>query len=147
MSTEESKSASYLLFALTMSGTKRWGTQQNGQDRLIYGVKPEDWKDIYKAMLNNEEYDDNEFELNFEEEAEVLTAAYENTYLIVTKRITLEELLTDHLDSGDFLFLPFDPGVPYTLDLIIDDVIEHFENCEEYEKCAELVKLKEQDDT
>jgi hypothetical protein len=98
-------------------------------------------------MLNNENHeDDEEFELNFEEEAEVLTAAYENTYLIVTKRITLEELLTDHLDSGDFLFLPFDPGVPYTLNLIIDDVIEHFENCEEYEKCAELVKLKEEDD-
>jgi len=34
--------------------------------------------------------------------------------------------------------------VPYTIDLIIDDVIEHFEECEEYEKCAELVKLKEQ---
>lgn len=98
-------------------------------------------------MSNNEEYNedyDDDLELSFSEEAEVLTAAYENTYLIITNRVSLEELLTDHLDSGEFLFLPFDPGVPHTIDLIIDDVIEHFEDCEEYEKCAELVKLKEQ---
>jgi len=35
-------------------------------------------------MLNNDEDDD--FELTFEEEVEVLTAAYENTYLIIQIR-------------------------------------------------------------
>lgn len=97
-------------------------------------------------MLNNyeDDFDDDFEELNFEEEAEILSSAYENTYLIVTKRVTIEEVLAAALQTGDFVFLPFDPSNPDTIELIIDDTIAHFEDCEEYEKCAELVAAKNQ---
>jgi hypothetical protein len=96
-------------------------------------------------MLNNYDDSDEDFEeLNFEEEAEILNAAYENTYLIVTKQVTIEEMLRESLETGDFLFLPFDPSNPDTIELILDDVIAYFEDCEEYEKCAELVAAKKE---
>ena len=102
-------------------------------------------KDTYNAMSLNEDYDNEDFEdLNFEEEAEILNEAYENTYLIVTKRKPIEEILAESLQTGQFVFLPFDPSNPDTIELIIDDAIAHFEDCEEYEKCAELVAAKKE---
>lgn len=109
----------------------------------MYGIKYEDSKDIFNAMLENYDNDGDEFEeLNFEEEAEILSTAYENTYLLVTKKVTIEEIMQEALESGDFVFLPFDPSNLDTIELILDDVIDHFEACEEYEKCAELVAAK-----
>lgn len=94
-------------------------------------------------MSLNEDYDNEDFEdLNFEEEAEILGEAYENTYLIVTKKKPIEEILAESLKTGQFVFLPFDPSNPDTVELIIDDTIAYFEDCEEYEKCAELVAVK-----
>jgi len=144
MSTEESKYDSYLLFVLTMSGTKRWGTKRQEQDKRIYGVKPGDWKDIYKAMsqnLNNYDEDEEFFdnELNVEEEIEILDSAYRNAYRVATGKISVADLLSE---SDDLIFLPFDPTAPETFGSIIDDVIDYFEDSEEYEKCAELVSIK-----
>jgi len=111
----------------------------------MYGIKYEDSKDIFNAMLENYDNDGDEFEeLNFEEEAEILSTAYENTYLLVTKKVTIEEIMQEALESGDFVFLPFDPSNLDTIELILDDVIDHFEACEEYEKCAELVAAKKE---
>lgn len=111
----------------------------------MYGIKYEDSKDTFNAMLENYDNDGDDFEkLNFEEEAEILNAAYENTYLIVTKKVTIEDIMQEALESGDFVFLPFDPSNLHTIELIIDDVISHFEDCEEYEKCAELVAAKKE---
>lgn len=93
-------------------------------------------------MLNNEDFEEDYEELSFEEEAEILGAAYENTYKIVTKKVSLEKVLADSLKTGQFVFLPFDPSNPDTVELIIDDTIAYFEDCEEYEKCAELVAAK-----
>lgn len=96
-------------------------------------------------MLNDFENDDEDFEeLNFEEEAAILSEAYENTYLVVTKKKTIEEILAESLDTGQFVFLPFDPSNPDTIELVLDDTIAHFEDCEEYEKCAELVAAKKE---
>lgn len=93
-------------------------------------------------------HDDDDFEefeeLNFEEEAEILNEAYKNTYLIATKRKLLEELLSESLETGQFVFLPFDPSNPDTIELVLDDVIAYYEDCEEYEKCAELVAVKKE---
>lgn len=111
----------------------------------MYGIKYEDSKDTFNAMLENYDNDGDDFEeLNFEEEAEILSTAYKNTYLIVTKKVTIEDIMKEALESGDFVFLPFDPTNPNTIDLILDDVIAHFESCEEYEKCAELVAAKKE---
>ena len=76
---------------------------------------------------------------NLEEELEILSDAYHNAYLIVTKRITVPELLAA---DEEMVFLPFDPEVPETLMIIIDDVIDYFSKEEEYEKCAELLRVK-----
>ena len=95
-------------------------------------------------MLDNN-YDDEDFdELNFEEELDILNYAYENTYLIVTKKLTIEEVMAQALKEDNFVFLPFDPSNPETIELILDDAIAYFEECEEYEKCAELLAAKKE---
>ncbi len=82
----------------------------------------------------NESYD-----VNLEEELEILNEAYFNAYLVVTKRKTVAELLSI---DGEMIFLPFDPEAPETIEMVIDDIIEFFSNEEEYEKCAELLQEK-----
>lgn len=93
-------------------------------------------------MLDDYEDDEDFEELNFEEEAEILSQAYENTYLVVTKKKSIEQILSESLETGIFVFLPFDPSNPDTIELVLDDTIAHFEDCEQYEKCAELVAAK-----
>ena len=85
------------------------------------------------------EEEDESYDVNLEEELEILNEAYLNAYLIVTKRITVAELLAA---DGEMVFLPFDPEAPETIRMVIDDVIEFFSNEEEYEKCAELLRVK-----
>ena len=93
-------------------------------------------------MLDDYEDDEDFEDLNFEEEAEILSQAYENTYLVVTKKKSIEQILSESLETGIFVFLPFDPSNPDTIELVLDDTIAHFEDCEQYEKCAELVAAK-----
>ena len=44
--------------------------------------------------------------------------------------------------STDKTFLKDMPGTNYKKRQLIDELVEHFVETEEYEKCAELVKLK-----
>ena len=44
--------------------------------------------------------------------------------------------------STDKTFLKDMPGTNYRKRQLIDELVEHFTETEEYEKCAELVKLK-----
>ena len=83
--------------------------------------------------------EDNEINISLEEEIELLREAYENSYLIATGKITIQELLEK---SEGILFLPFDPSEKNSMIEAIDDTIEFFQNEEEYEKCSELVKAK-----
>ena len=89
--------------------------------------------------MNMFEEEEESYSINLEEELEILNEAYHNAYLIVTKRITVAELLKN---DGEMVFLPFDPEAPETIRMVIDDVIEFFSNEEEYEKCAELLQEK-----
>tara|TARA_R100001510_G_scaffold57766_1_gene67593 strand:+ start:3333 stop:3632 length:300 start_codon:yes stop_codon:yes gene_type:complete len=98
-------------------------------------------------MLEFEDtYDDEEdITKTLEEEIEVLDEAYRNAYKIATGKMTVKELLES---ATDMIFLPFDPSAPETFAMIIDDIIQYFSDNEEYEKCAELVKVKDKfDDT
>lgn len=98
-------------------------------------------------MLEFEDtYDDEEdITKTLEEEIEVLDEAYRNAYKIATGRMTIKELLES---ATEMIFLPFDPSEPETFGMIIDDIIQYFSDNEEYEKCAELVKVKDKfDDT
>ena len=83
--------------------------------------------------------------MDFLEDMELYNRAMENAYFIITKRKTLDDIYYD-LEEGiiDTLPLPFDPLTEdgRTED-IIDIVIEYFTSTEEYEKCAELVKIKD----
>ena len=83
--------------------------------------------------------------MDFLEDLELYERAMNNAYNLITKRKTLDDIYYDlENDSiGDFP-LPFDPiSEDGRTDDIIDMVVEHFTSTEEYEKCAELIKIKE----
>jgi len=83
--------------------------------------------------------------MDFLEDMELYNQAMKNAYFIITKRKTLDDIYYD-LEEGkiDSLPLPFDPiHEDGRSEDVIDVVIEYFTSTEEYEKCAELVKIKD----
>jgi len=104
------------------------------------------------------ESDHEEFGADFDER--MTRSAFENTYLILTGKVTYENLLdkqTEEPESIDqhmeaaVLFNPFSddysPKFPHLHNEVsrielIDCMIEYYTESEEYEKCAELVKIK-----
>tara|TARA_A100001201_G_scaffold12530_2_gene16044 strand:+ start:3122 stop:3412 length:291 start_codon:yes stop_codon:yes gene_type:complete len=82
--------------------------------------------------------------MDFLEDMELYEEAMKNAYEIITKKKTLDDIYYD-LENGkiDRLPLPFDPiQEDGRSEDVIDVVIEYFTSTEEYEKCAELVKIK-----
>ena len=83
--------------------------------------------------------------MDFIEDIGKYEQSMENAYLIITKKKTLEEIY-DNLDIDidiDF-YLPFNPVEGDGRDIAtIELLLEYFEETEEYEKCSELVKIKE----
>jgi hypothetical protein len=84
--------------------------------------------------------------MDFLEDLNNYHTAMENAYAFVTKKITLDDIFEraeeSSVDEVEF-FLPFDPiesdgRDEATLDLLIN----HFIEIEEYEKCQELVEIK-----
>jgi hypothetical protein len=68
---------------------------------------------------------------------EVLHESMVNSYVLITNKLSFEELL-DYNGCA----LPFSPKK--TIDNeVIDKIIDYFCSLEEYEKCEELKKLKE----
>ena len=67
-----------------------------------------------------------------------------NTYGVLTNRISVEEILEQYIDGeldtlSDAMFY----GNPHEMTTEdIDEVINFFENTEEYEKCSELMRIK-----
>ena len=88
----------------------------------------------------DDDIDDDDITKSLEEEIEILDEAYRNAYKIATGEMTVRELLDS---AEDMIFLPFDPSSPGTFSLVVDDIIQYFSDNEEYEKCAELVKIKD----
>jgi len=72
---------------------------------------------------------------------EILDVSMNNAYRVLTKRSTLDQLLPSD-DDEDGFWMPYvnfkNPSKEE-----IDDVIDYFIETEEYEKCAELTKIKE----
>ena len=61
-----------------------------------------------------------------------------NTYGVLTNRCSVEDILNQY-EGEDAMFY----GNPYDIECTdIDEVINYFENTEEYEKCMELVYVK-----
>ena len=67
----------------------------------------------------------------------LLHASMTNCYMIITRKLSFEELLDYNGCS-----LPFNPKKNIDNE-VIDKIIDYFCKLEEYEKCAELKKLKE----
>ena len=85
--------------------------------------------------------------MEFLEDLEMYEQAMENAYALITKRKSLDDIYESFEKEGivDKFYLPFDPISEdgRTAD-IIDMVIEYYTNTEEYEKCSELIKIKNQ---
>ena len=61
-----------------------------------------------------------------------------NTYGVLTNRCSVEDIL-DQYKGTDAMFY----GNPYNIECSdIDEVINFYENTEEYEKCSELLQVK-----
>jgi len=79
----------------------------------------------------------------FENDLELFNQAMNNAYLLVTNRTSIDKLM-NALDRGvGNVALPFNPSADDgKSDMIIDMLLEHFVSTEEYEKCSELMKIK-----
>ena len=68
---------------------------------------------------------------------EVVHECMTNSYMILTNKLTFEDLL-----GYNGCALPFNPKKNID-NKVIDKIIDYFCELEEYEKCGELKKLKE----
>jgi hypothetical protein len=76
----------------------------------------------------------------YQEDLEMLDVSMKNAYRVLTNRISIRRLINSSDDQG--MWLPYsDIFNPSNED--IDSVINYYSDLEEYEKCAELVKIKE----
>ena len=97
------------------------------------------FSDLFEEWNDNLE---NRNKLTEEEESNLMR----NSFLIVTGRTTYEGLLDGLVGSafvGGAMFTLFNPEDPKEgKEEAIDTLIEYYTQEEDYEKCAELVKLK-----
>ena len=70
---------------------------------------------------------------------EFIEIGIKNSYLVITGKNTVEELAENSNWLNPTIF--FTSPENYTIK-DIDEMIEHFENTEEYEKCMELVYIQ-----
>ena len=83
-------------------------------------------------------YNKDSIEAKLENEQILIDESMENAYLILTKRKTIDDLIDEKGDdTGIWL-----PSNNETQGDVIDVVIKHYSDREEYEKCSELVKAK-----
>lgn len=87
------------------------------------------------------------FEFNIDpiNEQELIERAMENGYKVLSQQITVDDLL---FTSGiiDLVYLPFDFYQMLTEDEFINiiniEMVKHFENIDEFEKCKFLKEMK-----
>ena len=61
-----------------------------------------------------------------------------NTYGVLTNRCSVEDILEQYTGEDAMFY-----GNPYNIELTdIDEIINFYENTEEYEKCSELMQVK-----
>ena len=90
---------------------------------------------------NNEEHlpELNEAE-KYEMEQIMVHKAFTNSYKVITKKVTFDKLLEAKGLFGQRAILIYDPAEGWD-DIVLEDMIDYFEEEEEYEKCAELKKI------
>ena len=79
-----------------------------------------------------------------EVERMIMDEAFENSYRIVTKKLTFNEFMEKRNKitnpESSHTILIYDPTEGFDSE-VLEDLILHFEDREEYEKCAELKKI------
>tara|TARA_R110000744_G_scaffold32848_1_gene76668 strand:+ start:363 stop:653 length:291 start_codon:yes stop_codon:yes gene_type:complete len=82
--------------------------------------------------------------MDFLEDLEMYGQAMENAYALITKKKTLDDIYFDLEDEEyEEFYLPFDPITENgRTEDIIDMVMEYYITTEDYEKCSELLKIK-----
>ena len=79
-----------------------------------------------------------------EMERMIMDEAFENSYKIVTKKMTFNEFMEKRgkikNPVSSHTILMYDPTDGFDNE-VLEDLIWHFEDREEYEKCAELKKI------
>ena len=76
----------------------------------------------------------------YEMEQIVIHKAFENSYKIITKKTTFDQLMSLKGVFGQKGILIYDPSEGYD-EQVLEDVIQYFEDEEDYEKCAEVKKI------
>ena len=80
--------------------------------------------------------------MDFLEDYYMYEKAMDNAYYLITRKKTLPDIIDSLSDQNEFA-LPFDPTrEDGRTDDILDMLIEHFERSEEFEKCSELIQIK-----
>ena len=92
--------------------------------------------------MSDEEYDD-EFERTMDEFIEKVAsidACYNNGYKLITAKQTLAEITAEKL----VVLFPFNHSKLEDFLNVADLMISYFEQNEEYEKCSDLVRAKQE---
>tara|TARA_R100001463_G_scaffold79454_2_gene133899 strand:+ start:100 stop:372 length:273 start_codon:yes stop_codon:yes gene_type:complete len=83
--------------------------------------------------------------MDFLEDLALYDQAMNNAYEFITHNKTLDELYDKVEDVFEPYPLPFDPTFEDgRSEDVLDMLIEHFTQYEEYEKCAVLLKIKQE---
>jgi|TARA_Y100000296_G_C5090566_1_gene214605 hypothetical protein len=97
----------------------------------------ENFSEFFNSSFRRED-DQNQF---FDEE--LVRVANDNTFDILMGKITMMELIDKNIETP-LLVDPTEKIISDSVKLeILDGMIEHYVELEEYEKCAKLVKIKE----
>ena len=98
----------------------------------------------YKEYFMEEEPEEYDEGLTEQEKAEfekvLLEKAYDNTYRMLTEKITLDELMDEKSILGMAALLAYDPEEGIRKHELVG-TIEYYIDIEEYEKCATLKKI------
>tara|TARA_R100001129_G_scaffold186601_1_gene179142 strand:+ start:2311 stop:2616 length:306 start_codon:yes stop_codon:yes gene_type:complete len=93
----------------------------------------------------SKENEDHNSDMTIEEKMEyenyIVDQAFENSYQVLTSRSTFEDLLDKKTKYGVKAIMIYDPTEDPDED-IYDDIIYYYEDLEEYERCAELLSIK-----
>ena len=94
----------------------------------------------------SKENEDHNSDMTIEEKMEyenyIVDQAFENSYQVLTSKSTFEDLLDKKTKYGVKAIMIYDPTEDPDED-IYDDIIYYYEDLEEYERCAELLSIKQ----
>ena len=65
-----------------------------------------------------------------------------NAYHLLTNKKSLDQLIDNSYENGSITGFPFNPTIKVVNDDVYDKIIDYFCELEEYEKCQEILDIK-----